>query len=100
MRQRPLQLDRIRRRVAACEFHTGRQANAAVHRRQEVATIRIQNGMMQHRIAARRQMQVIATLDAERNRKAERTQYQIGPRPQCQHHFSRDRGVIAGRHPP
>ena len=74
LRQRPLELDRRRRRIAAGKFHAGGETNAAVHRRQQIAEIGIEHGMIEHGIAARRQMQMVAALDAERDGIAERTE--------------------------
>ncbi len=96
------QLDRRRRRIAAGKLHAGGEANAAVHRRQQIAEIGIEHRMIEHGIAARRQMQMIAALDAERDRIAERTKHQIGPRSERHHDFARDHRAVrpATRHPP
>ena len=99
-RQRPLELDRRGRRVAAGELHAGGEANAAVHRRQQIAEIGIQHGMMQHGIAARRQMQMVAALDVERDRIAERGKDQVGPRPHRHHDFARHQRAFERRQAP
>src|ERR1035437_2347313 len=47
--------------------------------------------MIEHGIAARRQVQVVTALDAERDGISERTKHQIGPRSQCHDDFACDR---------
>ena len=55
---------------------------------------------MQHGIAARRQMQMITALDAERDRISERTKYEIGPWSQGHNHVARDHRTIGAADAP
>ena len=55
---------------------------------------------MEHGVAARRQMQMVAALDAERDRISERTKHQIGPRSQCHHNVARDHRAFRPGNPP
>jgi hypothetical protein len=80
-RQRLLNLDRLGRRISAGKLHAGGEPNAALHQRLQKAEIPIKNGVIEHGVAARRQMQVTAPLDAERNGISGRTKHQIGPGP-------------------
>ncbi len=88
-RQCPLKLDRRRRRIAAGKLDAGGETNAAVHRRQHVAEIGIEHGMVEDGIAARRQVQMVTALDVERDRIAERTKHQVGPRSERHHGLTR-----------
>ncbi len=56
--------------------------------------------MIEHGIAARRQMQMVSALDAKRDGISERTKHQVGPRPQRYHDFARDRRAMGAAHTP
>src|SRR5882724_3241094 len=78
-RQCLLDLDRRGGGVPTGKLHPGGEPNAAVHRREQKAEIKIENGMIEHGVAARRQVQVVTPFDSERKGISERTKYQIGP---------------------
>src|SRR5437763_12728200 len=56
--------------------------------------------MTQHRIPARRQMQMVAAFYPKRDAISERTKHHVGPRPQCYDDFARDRCTIWSGKPP
>src|SRR5450631_3809521 len=99
-RQGLLDLDVTGRPVAAGKFDAGGETDAAAHRRQQIALIGIENGMIEYGITARRQMQMIPALDPKRDGIPERTKYQIGPGSQRHDNFARDRGAIATANTP
>src|SRR2546429_563741 len=78
----------------------GRQANAAVHWRQQIAEIGVENGMIEHGIAARLEMQMIAAFDGERDRIAERREDLIGPRSHRDNDVARRDRAFERRHAP
>src|SRR6185437_14214236 len=49
---------------------------------------------IEHGVAARRQMQMVTALHRERDRIAERTEYQVGPRPERHHGLTCAHGAI------
>ncbi len=71
-RLQPVEMRRRGRIVAAREFRAGRQADAARHRRQDIAEFEIENRAAERRIALGAEMHVIAALDAEGKAIAER----------------------------
>jgi len=66
--------------------------------RQQIAAIRIENGMIEHGIAARRQMQMVAALDAERDGISERTKHQSDHGPSATTTFARDHRAMGAAH--
>ena len=56
--------------------------------------------MIEHGIAAWRQMQMVSALDAERDGISERAKHQIGPGTQRDDNFARDRRAVRSGHAP
>src|SRR5271163_343290 len=99
-RLEPVEMRRRWRVVAPREFRSGRESQAARHRRDEIALFEIEHGTAEPGVAARRIVHVIAALDAERQTKPQRTHQLAGPGPQRDDRLARRKRPLLSGHDP
>src|SRR6185295_10530777 len=84
-----VELHRRLHAVAQREFGAGGEADAAAHRREEIAALGVEHRMVEHRLAGCAVVHVVAALHRERQVVTEAARHHVRPRTERDHGVAR-----------